>query len=105
MKSTSENILGLNEAPEYMCSRIDNVIAIANKSENLASDIQKHDEDDIKQIHEDANDIEWEVSNIPSTMEELRTTVEELRAWGQNWKDKAKELLDEYEEGWREQNG
>ena len=95
IEKTSESILGIPKPPDHQCPNIDKYVGYANAIESAIHDALRCDElEDMKSNVEDAD---WHASDIKGCFEDLRENMELLRDWGQQWKDLAKELIEEYE--------
>ena len=91
LKSTSEQLFGIDEPPPYQCSNIDKVIKVIRSIEKLSSQkFDYMDEDDLKSV---LGDIEHDLWNLESEVESIRTECENIREWGQAWKDQCKTLV------------
>lgn len=87
---SSETVLGLPEPPSHMCSDLDGIIGIGDMIISRLDDALHSDNDPFDYI-DMAMD---EARKISSDVEMIRSQVEDLRAWGQHWKDLAKNLLE-----------
>lgn len=85
---TSETLYGITEQPSPTCPMIDEAIASLRKALKSLSGWKKMDEEQLKDACDYA---EWHLSNAEGEMEQVRDHVESVRAWGQQWKDLAKE--------------
>lgn len=92
---TSEQLFDIQEPLDYQCSKIDkckseyrtmfkdinNAIRLANRYDN---------------VEDFASDISSAIWGLDEdSFEELRTAIEEVRAWGQEWKDLCKKIINE----------
>lgn len=93
---TSENALGISIPPEFQCSNIDQVIknigSIEKEVDNARDYLRNEEYDDVQWHLDSAN---HDLYGLASEVEEIRTAIEEVRAWGQEWKDLAKRLINE----------
>lgn len=101
---TSEEILNIQKPPEYTCPDIDKIIRAINEAYDIANQAEREchrfgDECGHANIFDD---IQYELSGLEDELEKLRKANENLRTWGTEWKDLAKQLLNEYEPNWRE---
>jgi len=93
---TSEYVLGITEPPEYQCPKIDEVIkdiGSIEKEVDNAKDYLRNEEYDDVQWHLDS--VNHDLYGLANEVEEIRTAIEEVRAWGQEWKNLAKRLINE----------
>ena len=92
---TSEEILGFIKPVAHQCPNINKFI---RQSDDIASSIRnalKSADFDVVKSH--CEDADWNAGDISGYFEELRTALEITRAWGQQWKDLAKELIKKHE--------
>lgn len=95
---TSEALLGLSEPPEHQCSNIDEVINRvkgALKNCDYSRDYIK--DEDLSNAESYADDVYHELYDLDDAVEKIRTEIENVRAWGQEWKDLAKKMLNDEE--------
>ena len=98
---TSEAVFGISKQPEQQCPRVDEHLRLNERSikdvEYNLKEIQRTTDSAI--VESNASDAEWELTNLDATLalEELRTKCDDIRSWGQEWKDLAKQLLEERE--------
>ena len=92
---TSEEKLGFIEPPEHQCPVIDDAIKRIRDIEKSIGYALRSDSIEEAQSH--CNDADWYGGDIECSLEYLRDACETLRFWGQQWKDIAKELIEEYE--------
>lgn len=92
---TSEDKLGFLEPPNYQCPVIDDAIKIIRDIEKSIHNALRADSLEEAQSH--CNDADWYEGDVESALESIRDACDTLRSWGQQWKDLAKELIEEYE--------
>ena len=92
---TSEEKLGFLEPPEHQCPVIDEAIRTIRDVEKSIGHALRADSLEEAQSH--CNDADCWGGDIENYLESLRDVCETLRSWGQQWKDLAKELIEEYE--------
>ncbi len=92
---TSEDILGFIAPPRHQCGNIDKYIRSANDTARSISLACKSD--DLEEVKGHCSDADWDAGNIEEHFEKLRIALDEVRCWGQQWKELAKELIEEYE--------
>lgn len=88
---TSEAILGIVEQPEPTCPDIDKAIKELDNLISMCRHSEKMDENELRSVVES---VDWELPSIIEAFEELRRANQSIREWGQEWKEKAKELLE-----------
>lgn len=93
---TSEQINGIVEQPEPTCPDIDKAI---KELDNLISMCRHSEKMDEKELRNVVESVDWELPSIIGIFEELRRANQAIREWGQEWKDKAKELSERQLEG------
>ncbi len=95
---TSEALLGLPEPPAYQC---DFITELVKKVEGIESEISRaHDylrDEKIEDAEHYTSSALWDVRNVADEIESLRAQIEAVRAWGQEWKDLAKKMLNDEE--------
>lgn len=102
LNRTSEKILGIGEPPAHTCPDIDKLIRAIDSAYRLASKAERDCGKYSECGHESQfSDVAWELDGLEDGLEELRAANDALRCWGQEWKDKAKELLNKYEPNWK----
>lgn len=94
---TSEELFDIQKQPAEQCPVIDEVIKeLRDNSQNI-----KYVYDNLKNVEEAENylsELDWaeyNIRNLESNMETIRMNVTNVRLWGQEWKDLAKQLIDE----------
>ena len=95
---TSEKLFGFREQPEENCPKVD----LGKKAWYSAkcdiggycTDLKRCDS--IEQAENIGDDIEWIIErlDIDGEYEELREQCANIRAWGQEWKNIAKKLIE-----------
>jgi hypothetical protein len=96
---TSEEKLGLTKQPEETCPRIDKFIKeIKWAIQDLEGAMKDIGREDYKEAESDIDTaLRNYIYDIEDNYESLRKQCEDIRAWGQQWKNLAKDLLNEYE--------
>lgn len=79
---TSEEKLGINKPPEFVCPRIDEVMEDLNMWYCILNREALSDQDQAQ--------LSLFIADMMNDMENFRTTIEEIRVWGQSWKDLSK---------------
>ena len=92
---TSEELLQFTKQPEETCPEINRAIV---KIKDAQKEIKwTRNEYDIERLRSAITDIEWDIDGLENSFEYCRSQCQELRAWGQDWKDLCKKLIDKYE--------
>lgn len=95
---TSEALLGLSEPPAYQC---DNITDLVHKVTCIESEIDRaHDyirDEKYEDAEHHAHSALWDIKDVANEIEELRAQIDAVRAWGQEWKDLAKKMLNDEE--------
>lgn len=95
---TSEALLGLSEPPAYQC---DFITELVKKVEGIEGEIARANDHFRDEEFEDAEHYAssalWDIRNVANEIESLRAQIEAVRAWGQEWKDLAKKMLNDEE--------
>ena len=86
---TSEEKFGIVKQPKDTCPMIDEVIRYIDK---IQSAVYRHEKLDEDRLRSAVNDVECFVSGLSETMEIIRINTDAIRNWGNEWKEKAKEL-------------
>lgn len=93
---TSEALLSLSEPPAYQC---DNITDLVNKVKSIESEIDRaHDylrDEEYEDAEHHASSALWDIRDVSNEIESLREQIELVRAWGQEWKDLAKKMLND----------
>ena len=84
----SEELYEITEQPSPTCPLIDESIRSVRKALEALKGWKKMEEDDLRSACDYA---EWYLSSAEGEIEVVRDHVEKVRAWGQEWKDLAKE--------------
>ena len=97
---TTEQLLDISEQPQEQCPFIDKIINSINSGrkeiESLAKDLSQ-----IEGAESIASDIDWQASyylDLNKEMEAIRKQIIAIRAWGQEWKDLSKSILEKMSE-------
>lgn len=97
---TTEQLLDISEQPQEQCPFIDKIINAINSCrkeiESLAKDLSR-----IEGAESIASDIDWSSSyylDLNKEMEDIRKQIIAIRAWGQEWKDLSKSILEKMSE-------
>jgi DNA repair exonuclease SbcCD ATPase subunit len=88
---TSEERLGIREQPDPTCPMLDSVIRELQRA-TKELDRWQRDKEDAEALATRCEYAEWRLGGIEEELEKIRSHVSEIRAWGQEWKDLAKEL-------------
>lgn len=91
---TSEELFGITSAPEHQCKNIDQIIKTIQSIYKRTDNPRKLDEEALIDL---VNDINYELYGCDNDIEDIRKALEQVREWGQQWKDKCKEIIDRYE--------
>lgn len=93
---TSEALLGLSEPPDYQC---DNITALVAKIRSVETGIDRaHDyirDENLEDAEYHAHCALLDIKDVADEIEALRAQIEAVRAWGQEWKDLAKKMLND----------
>lgn len=88
---STEVALDINEPPEYQCKNIDYIIKdVDNIEKSITRGLGFDDYDSVYMYLEEAD---YSISSLSSDIEDLREVIESVRAWGNEWKDLAKNLI------------
>ena len=97
---TTEQLLDISEQPQEQCPFVDKIINAINSGrkeiESLAKDLSR-----IEGAESIASDIDWQASyylDLNKEMEDIRKQIIAIRAWGQEWKDLSKSILEKMSE-------
>ena len=97
---TTEQLLDISEQPQEQCPFVDKIINAINigrkEIESLAKDLSR-----IEGAESIASDIDWQSSyyfDLNKEMEDIRKQIIAIRAWGQEWKDLSKSILEKMSE-------
>ena len=97
---TTEQLLDISAQPEEQCPFINKIIDAINSGrkeiESLAKDLSR-----IEGAESIASDIDWQSSyylDLNKELEQIRKQIIAIRAWGQEWKDLSKKLLEKIPE-------
>ena len=97
---TTEQLLDISEQPQEQCPFVDEIINSINSCrkeiESLAKDLSR-----IEGAESIASDIDWQSSyylDLNKEMENIRKQIIAIRAWGQEWKDLSKSILEKMSE-------
>lgn len=92
---TSEEKLGLQEPANHQCGNIDDMIDRVNEAEAFTRQaLTALDSQTVVQANKETH---ARLKGFADELEDLRVAIEQVRAWGQDWKNTAKELLDRHE--------
>lgn len=94
---TSEELFDIPKQPAEQCPFIDEVIKELNDNSKSIKDVWQNLKD-VPEAEDYVSDLDWaeyNIRNLESNMETIRTNVTNVRAWGQEWKDFAKQLIEE----------
>ena len=92
---TSEYLFGINEQPKEQCPLINEVISQLVDNSKEIKDVWQNLRD-VEEAESYLSTLDWaeyNIRNLESNMEEIRVNIEKLRAWGEEWKDFAKQLV------------
>ena len=89
--NTSEERLSIMPQPPDSCPLVDAVLTTVTTGLGETYGWKNMNEDDLREAAEYA---EWRLEQIKGEIEEVREANQLIRAWGQEWKDLAKELDD-----------
>lgn len=89
---TSEEEFKLPKQPNETCPMIDSIVKKINSIEKLAFRYENCDDDELKSR---LSEIECLISGVEDKLEEIRRHTEAIRSWGQAWKEKAFEYINQ----------
>ena len=95
---TCEALMGISEPPAYQCDFITELVHKVvgiEKEIDRAQDYIRDEKLEDAEYH--AHNALWEIKDIANEIEELRAQIEAVRKWGQEWKDLAKQMLNDEE--------
>lgn len=96
MSPTSEDLFGIENPPEFQCDKVDYIVDVIEKALDEINDAQSYmKNEEYDEANECISDIEYYISGNEDKMEDLRVAIESLREWGQQWKDLAKEMIND----------
>lgn len=90
---TTEELLNIELAPDYQCPKIDSLLRDVSAIESLTR--HRHESEEV--LKEYLDDINFYISTFEDELESIRAAIEDIRRWGQEWKDKAKRMIEKYE--------
>lgn len=85
---TSEEKYEISKQPDEACPLVDEAIGLIKEA---LDDLKGWDKMDLDDLQSACDYAEWRLGNID--LEPLRQRASEIRNWGQEWKDRALELL------------
>lgn len=98
MAPTTEQLFYIESPPEFQCEKMDRINEFTNKALKEINNAQSNlYDEEYSDAHGDVDDAEYYLNYIEDTVEELRSEIEALRAWGKEWKEFAKRLINENE--------
>jgi len=93
---TSEEKYGISEQPDDTCPLINHAQdCIKDMMNTFPSSrmMRNADEEELRGMLQDAEEtVNWEGEKADEKLEEIRERVTKIRAWGQDWKDFAKDM-------------
>lgn len=92
---TSEQLFDIQEPLDYQCNKISKC---KNDYQTMFKEIEKslklvNRYESVQDFADDISSAVWGLDE--DSFEELRTAIEEVRAWGQEWKDLCKKIINE----------
>lgn len=94
---TSEQLFDIVPQLDMQCPKIDGMIRDANYMVNDIRSVVKYYEEDNGHLIEQLEDASTYISYLEDEFEGLRDSIIEIRAWGQEWKNLAKYLMESME--------
>ena len=94
---TSEDLFDIEEQQKEQCLLINEVISQLIDNSKEVKDVWQNLRD-VEESESYLSTLDWaeyNIRNLESNMEEIRTNIEKLRSWGEEWKDFAKQLVQE----------
>ena len=91
---TSEEVFDFQKPAEHQCSNIDKLIKMSRSIEKLSDNVQRLDEDELRDV---LNDINWDIRDFEGELESIRKAIEDVRKWGTEWKDLVKYMIQKFE--------
>jgi hypothetical protein len=94
---TSEELFDIPKQPDEQCPFIDEVIKGLTENSKNVKDVWQNLKD-VPEAEDYISNLDWaeyNIRNLESNMEDIRTNATNVRAWGQEWKDFAKQLIEE----------
>lgn len=89
---TSDDLLDILSPPDYQCGNIDSIFKKVSIIEKLSN--YKHDDEE--ELKNKLDEINYYIRDFEDELEDLRTAIDDVRRWGQDWKSKAKEMIEKY---------
>lgn len=94
-KRTTEDLFMITKPADYQCGSIDEIINAVDYAEKYLDKAKGCDEDSIKELLDYIQDVEYELRGVVDYLEEVRMAVDSVRSWGQDWKNLAKEIIED----------
>lgn len=91
--TSTEYLLGIDKPPEYQCRHIDSILRELNYANDAIHKSKRYD--DIEDLKECLDDIENALYNLDYDLEDIRDAIVKVRGWGEQWKQVAKDLLND----------
>lgn len=88
-EETNEDRFGIIKQPKDTCPMIDELI---KKIRRIQSVIKGYSKAEPGELLEMVDNVDTETSYFEIYLEGIRTNIEAIRSWGNEWKQKAKEL-------------
>ena len=97
---TSEELFDISPQPKEQCPLINEVVSQLIDNSKEVKGVWK-DLGRIEEAESYLSTLDWaeyNIRNLESNMEDIRSNIENLRAWGEEWKDFAKQLVSDRED-------
>lgn len=92
---STEDIFDIENPPPYTCPVFHNAIsAIVDCEKAINKGLSEDESDELKDALSDA---EFNISGLAGTLEHLNDEVDKIRHWGIEWKEFAKQLIENYD--------
>lgn len=91
---TSEKLFNISEQLEAQCPTIDGMIKDSEDVLREVAYVTKYSDEISDNVSDVMENVKYYLSNVSDDFEKLRESIIEIRAWGQEWKNLAKYLME-----------